>query len=237
MAAALTIAVLFALSITIVRTASVAMRLTGLSQNVARFQCLSALTGTGFTTSESEMIVNYPIRRRILSTLMIVGNLGLVSVAATFIVAFVDAGPSADAIIAQAVAIAVAIGIILLVAINKTLDRVMCHVIGVLLRRATSLGKRRYHRILQIADGYSVAEHAVPEGSVRQAKDLPLDSAGLTLLAVRSGQSRQIQQPREQPAIGPGSVLICYGSEAAHDAFEDLMGVPAPAGGPSNPTA
>ncbi|MCG8544195.1 MAG: hypothetical protein MJE12_08315 [Alphaproteobacteria bacterium] len=228
MAAALTIAVLFAVSITIVRTASVAMRLTGLPQHVARFQCLSALTGTGFTTSESELIVNYPIRRRILSTLMIVGNLGLVSVAATFIVAFVDAGRDADAIIAQAIAIVVAIAIILVVAINKTLDHLMCNVIGVLLRRATSLGKRRYHRILQIADGYSIAEHTITDGVARRIADLPIDDAGLTLLAVRSGQSRQVQQPTEDPEITAGSILICYGSEAAHDAFEDLINPAAP---------
>ena len=55
------------------------MRLTGLAQNVATFQCISALSGTGFTTSESGMIVNYPVRRRILIVLMLFGNLGLVS--------------------------------------------------------------------------------------------------------------------------------------------------------------
>ena len=52
------------------------MRLTGLAQNVATFQCISALSGTGFTTSESEKIVNYPVRRRILIVLMLFGNSG-----------------------------------------------------------------------------------------------------------------------------------------------------------------
>ena len=80
MEAAFTVMAIFTLSTIIVRIASTIMRLTGLPDNVARFQSLSAMTGTGFTTRESELIVNYPIRRRVLMTLMIIGNLGLVSV-------------------------------------------------------------------------------------------------------------------------------------------------------------
>ena len=94
MAAALTIAVLFTFSFVVVRIAAVAMRLTGLPEKVARFQCVSALTGAGFTTSESEMIVNYPVRRRLIVILMVLGNLGLVSTASTLIVSFVGGDSS-----------------------------------------------------------------------------------------------------------------------------------------------
>ena len=65
MEAAFTVMAIFTLSTIIVRIASTIMRLTGLPDNVARFQSLSAMTGTGFTTRESELIVNYPIRRRV----------------------------------------------------------------------------------------------------------------------------------------------------------------------------
>ena len=64
MEAAFTVMVIFTISTILVRIASTIMRLTGLPDNVARFQSLSAMTGTGFTTRESELIVNYPIRRR-----------------------------------------------------------------------------------------------------------------------------------------------------------------------------
>ena len=77
MEAAFTVMVIFTISTILVRIASTIMRLTGLPDNVARFQSLSAMTGTGFTTRESELIVNYPIRRRVLMTLMIIGNLAL----------------------------------------------------------------------------------------------------------------------------------------------------------------
>ena len=74
MSAALTIAVLLALSTTIVRVASVALRHTGVPDHIARFQTVSALSGAGFTTNETEMIVNHPLRRRIITAAIIAGN-------------------------------------------------------------------------------------------------------------------------------------------------------------------
>ena len=130
MAAALTIAILFTVSFGLVRIAAVAMRLTGLPQDVARCQSISALTGTGFTTSEAEMIVNYPLRRRILVALMVIGNLGLASVAATFIVSFVGTAPVAGALATQAAMIALAIVVTAVVMTNKRLDHAMCALIG-----------------------------------------------------------------------------------------------------------
>ena len=50
MGAALSILVLLSVSVFVVRLASVALRLTGLPEGVARFQALSAFTGTGYTT-------------------------------------------------------------------------------------------------------------------------------------------------------------------------------------------
>jgi len=62
--------------------AAVALQLTGLDKPTANFQALSALTGTGFTTKEAELVLNHPMRRRIISLLMITGNGGMVAVIA-----------------------------------------------------------------------------------------------------------------------------------------------------------
>ena len=66
MGAAITLLVILTVSVFIVRVAAVALRLTGMPAEVARFQARSAFSGTGFTTSESEAIVNHPIRRRLI---------------------------------------------------------------------------------------------------------------------------------------------------------------------------
>ena len=59
-----------------VRAASIALMMTGLAKPKARFQALSAFSGTGFTTREAESIVNHPQRRKIVRWLMMGGNAG-----------------------------------------------------------------------------------------------------------------------------------------------------------------
>jgi len=69
-----TVLVVAVISLLITRVATVAFVLTGMSQEAARFQARSALTGTGFTTTESESVVGHPVRRRIVMALMLLGG-------------------------------------------------------------------------------------------------------------------------------------------------------------------
>ena len=57
-------------SFLVTRIGSVALSLTGMAQDSARFQAKSAYTGVGFTASESEQVVDHPVRRLICSALM-----------------------------------------------------------------------------------------------------------------------------------------------------------------------
>jgi len=70
-------------SFLIVRAAAIALMMTGMDRKRAVFQALSAFSGTGFTTKEAEFVVNNPVRRRIVSWLMILGNAGIVTVIIT----------------------------------------------------------------------------------------------------------------------------------------------------------
>ena len=65
MGTALTVIVMYSLSVLIIRVATVSLQLTGLSAGVAKFQALSAFSGAGYTTNESELIVNFPKEGRI----------------------------------------------------------------------------------------------------------------------------------------------------------------------------
>ena len=71
------------ISFLFVRAASIAFMMTGLDKKKARFQALSAFSGTGFTTKEAESIVNHPQRRKITRWLMMGGNAGIVTVIVT----------------------------------------------------------------------------------------------------------------------------------------------------------
>lgn len=60
-----------------------ALRMTGIDEKTARFQALSAFTRAGFTTRESELIVNHPQRRSIITWLIVLGNAGIVALIVT----------------------------------------------------------------------------------------------------------------------------------------------------------
>lgn len=75
-------------SFIIVRIGGFALHLTGIEPEVARFQALSAFSGTGFTTREAERVVGHRTRRRIVTILIILGNAGTVTVIATLVASF-----------------------------------------------------------------------------------------------------------------------------------------------------
>ena len=75
-------------SFIIVRVGGFALELTGIEPDVARFQALSAFSGTGFTTREAERVVGNRTRRRIVTILIILGNAGTVTVIATLVASF-----------------------------------------------------------------------------------------------------------------------------------------------------
>jgi len=75
-------------SFIVVRIGGFALQLTGIEPEVARFQALSAFTGTGFTTTEAERVVRHRTRRRIVTILIILGNAGFVTIIATLVATF-----------------------------------------------------------------------------------------------------------------------------------------------------
>ena len=126
MGAALSIVILFAISSTIVRVAAVFLEHTGISRDVARVQAMSALSGTGFTTSESELILQTPERRRILVILMITGSVGLASVVATVVVGAFGIKETASGLLLQLTAIITAIAFVRYVLFSSVVDEFIC---------------------------------------------------------------------------------------------------------------
>ncbi|MGH2687841.1 MAG: hypothetical protein ACRDKW_03400 [Actinomycetota bacterium] len=74
----------------VTRVSTVALRATGLSHDVARFQARSAFWGVGFTTAESEDLVNHPVRRRIVTTPVLLSGAGIVTTLASLLLSFAD---------------------------------------------------------------------------------------------------------------------------------------------------
>src|SRR4051794_6231831 len=88
MAALATVFFVVLVSLLITRVGTIALTLTGMSTESARFQARSAFFGVGFTTMEAESVVNHPVRRRIVLWLILLGNAGVISVIATLMISF-----------------------------------------------------------------------------------------------------------------------------------------------------
>lgn len=217
MIAALSLLLILGISFFLIRLAGVALKLTGMPEQNARFQAVSALTGTGFTTTEAEMIVNYPIRRKIIAWLMILGNLGVVSVLSTLMISFVRTDANATAIFTQLAWIIGVIFVFFIIMLNSTVDRIMCGAIGVLLKKFTFLGGRHYQKILQLGEGLSVSEHQFFAEESLPANKVQNDFDGFEILAVRRSSGTTEQFKSEIAPIRPGDTLILFGSDTAHD--------------------
>ena len=223
MAAALSALVILTVSVFIVRLGAIALKMTGMPERVARFQCLSALSGAGFTTSESEMIINYPIRRRIIALLIIAGNVGLLSLSATLIVSLLNADGQPEALASQVLWLMGAIALVWLFMLNPLADRILCSLMGWVLAVTTSLGQRRYLRTLQVCNGLSVAEHMHHGEGLDTVASLPLAENSLRALALLRSDGSIVSEPAPDTALSHGDRLVLYGPDYAHEVFEDFL--------------
>lgn len=153
--------VVVGLSLLITRVAVVVLVASGLSREQARFQARSAYTGAGFTTSESEKIVNNPLRRRVVMMLMLLGNAGVVASAGTLIIGFSSHG-TGPALYKVG---ELALGLFALVHVSRSrwIDRRLTRFAARVLRRFTTIPARAHDELCALPDRYVVIERPVAE--------------------------------------------------------------------------
>ena len=157
MIAILSLLIIVTMSLLVTRIAAMALMLTGLSQEAARFQARSAFTGTGFTSSESEAVVNHPVRRQIIMLLMLLGNIGIATVVATSVLSLITTARSESwgwYVLLFGVGVA-AVGA---VATSRRVEYRLNRVIARGLRKWTKLEVTDYVAVLQLQNGYAVTE-------------------------------------------------------------------------------
>lgn len=213
MIAIITLLLIVALSMLVTRIATTALILTGLSRQSARFQARSALTGAGFTTGESEHVVNHPVRRRIVMMLMLVGSAGIVSAIASLSVSFVGEIDKGEVALRLGILLGGVVGLLLL-AKNERVDLWLQRAIGRLLRRHSDLEIRDYAALLHVHGEYSVSELEIQEAdwiAGRTLAELALSDEGVLVLGVQRGAQAYLGAPRGDTRIAAGDVLIVYG--------------------------
>lgn len=211
MIAVFTLLLVVALSILVVRVGAIAFVMTGLSEDVARFQALSAFSGAGFTTSEAETIVMYPARRRIATMLIRLGSIGLVTSIATLMLSFLSAG----GLTWERLAV-MAGGAVLVVGVSRTraFNRALTPVVKRLLARYTTLDLRDYADLLNLRDDYRIVEFEIGEDTWlanQTIKELRLSQEGVLILGVKAPRTPYIGAPPPNTRLEAGQKVVVYG--------------------------
>lgn len=219
MGAALSIVILFTISSTIVRVMSVVLEHTGVPQSVARIQVLSAFSGTGFTTAESEMLLDTAERRRILTILMISGSVGLASISATLIVGALGVADTSAGILKQIGFIVAALIFVRYIIFAGAVDDLVCAAAERWLQRH-GYEMKSYTVLHRLGSDMLIAEHWIdPDAPMNREV---LEAQGLQMIGSRLASGHDVATV--DSTAGDGGPVVMVGSRAAHDQFASLYG-------------
>lgn len=226
MIAAITLFLVVSLSALITKIATIALVHTGLSTESAKFQSRSAYTGVGFSTSESETIMNHPVRRKIIFNLMLIGNAGIVTVMSSLILTFLLPETLASKLYGL---IIVVVGMLIIwFAINsKLIDKALSKMINRMLKRYTDIEIQDYAAILHLKDDFKISEKLIGEDdwmANKTLKALNLRQEGLIVLGIdRDGRDgdNYLGSPNGNALILPLDLITVYGkSEVIKSIFK-----------------
>ncbi|QDU78362.1 TrkA-C domain protein [Polystyrenella longa] len=213
MFAIVSLVLIIIISMIVVRVATVALTLTGLSNELARFQARSAFTSTGFTTSETEKVMRHPVRRRIIMMLMLFGNAGIVTAVSSLILSFIDADMT-PAFWLRIFALIFSVTILWMVSHSAWIDNHISEFIKWALQRWTDLELRDYAGLLHLTDDYIVVEMSVQEDDWLADQSLirlKLTDEGVLVLGIERADGVYIGAPRGDTVLGVNDVLLLYG--------------------------
>jgi len=206
-----TLLVIF-ISFLVIRGAAVALMMTGMDEKKAKFQALSAFSGTGFTTKEAESVINNPKRRRIVTWLMIMGNAGIVTVIVT-----------ATSSIVTSKGYQLSLDILLLLGGIFLIYKIVTH--KGFIRRWESFIEDKFVKsrtfeedvtedLLHFIEGYGLVRVIVTENSplIRSSiAEHKLTEKEILVLGIERGKS-WIPIPKPKETIQNGDKLVVYGS-------------------------
>ena len=201
------------LSLVITRLATVSLNLTGLSWETAKFQARSAFTGTGFTTSEAESVVNHPVRRKIIMGLMIARSAGLVTIIISLILSFASDGNESGRLY-RLLWLCIGVSVLWFLARSHYIEQWMTQMMKKALRRWTRLEIYDYLELLKLSGEYMVRDLKVGEKDWVVNKKLyqcRLNDEGVTVLGIYREDGSYVGAPIAETEIYSGDTLILYG--------------------------
>jgi len=208
----------------VTRIASEALVLTGLSRTVARFQARSAYSGAGFTTSESECIVRNPVRRKIISWMMLIGKIGSATVIGSLILSFSNSyGINHWGHLAI---LAGGLLFLLWLMLSKWVDRQMVRMIAFFLAKYAKIQVADYGHLMHISEDYGISAIPIPKESWladRNLKNVERNKHGLVLLGIDTPGGDYNGVPSGDNILHAGDVLIVYGLMSKVEPLREIV--------------
>jgi K+/H+ antiporter YhaU regulatory subunit KhtT len=210
----------------VVKIGSAAFELTGMDPEQAHFQSVSAFTGTGFTTRESELITLHRERRKIATALMILGNAGFVTLIAT-LVSTINPGskpvtliPGLDKIAPLFLVPYLNLSLILLVPLlihrvfrSSRFSAMLMNKVQEQMVDKKFIQRASFEELLLSAKGYGISQIEITEDNPLAGKTLyesKLREHDILVLSVERGDDN-IVNPAATTSLQPDDILICFG--------------------------
>lgn len=204
------------------RFATGALIATGVPPDVAAFQSRSAFSGAGFTTTETESVINHPTRRKIISMTMFVGSLGTPTLIVAVLIGFMAPGPGSTAertlvVVSGIVLLAMVVGngpaTALLVRVGHAYAN----------RRLIPALSKDVETLLPLSKEFVVASlrlSSEPAHTYRSLRGLNDAVTGVTVLGIRRGETYFGETPVDIQ-LQEGDEIVVYTSV---DQLESMRG-------------
>ncbi len=200
------------LSLTVTRLATIALIHTGMSEESAKLQARSALSGCGFTTSESENMVNHPVRRRILLVMMLLGNIGVVATMSSIIVSTMKYSDVYDKLwIKFAILIP---GLLLLwhMMKSKWFSNLVYALFKLFMRLKGEKKIPDHVTLCHLDNHFKIADIFISDENVlANRKIADITSPDIQILGLKNADGDYINNPPGNTVISRGNTLILYG--------------------------
>ena len=211
------------LSMLFTRLSTGALVATGMPAEMAAFQARSAFTGAGFTTTEAENVVNHPARRRVISTTMFVGNLGVPTLVVTVLLGLLAPGPGQTS--TRLLVMVAGLSVVVVLAFSPPVTRYF-----------VDLGRRASQPLIQraVADSYEpllalgpdvrvVALTLVDDVPLRSVRGLQQAMPAVRVLGVRPGgrSGEFVTGPPSDVELHAGDQVVVMGHQRELDRLLD----------------
>jgi hypothetical protein len=194
---------------------SVVLKMTGLELYKARFQIISILTHTGFTTRESELITQHSLRRKIASVLMVVSYVAQVTLISLFVKILSE--NQSRLIYAGALLALITIFIFILTRTKYMSTKFNLWVEKILTKSIATQKRIPMDQILKVSPGFGVYELVLDEKNAFCG--MSLNNANLNLLQIHVLKVDRglttYDFPDAKFVLNHGDRLVLYGKTAS----------------------